>query len=282
MEKIDLSHTTFIIPVRLDSRDREFNLNAILIHLTKNLKTNIFIKESDDKSRVLDLIRNSFPETIGNIWIDYDGLIKGTIEDCTLTYIFEENKENIFHRTRLLNEMLWQVKTPVVVNYDCDVLFLPEAYKEAQDRILSGSDLVYPFANGISQIKVEVEDRPFLNDLRHLIAVAPEKNRTWQAQFGHAMFFNTQSYKDGGGENENYFSYGPEDICRGHRFQKLGYKVEWLNHWVFHIEHSRGFNSSTANPSFKANDDLYRELMYLTPEQTREYYTNAEYLKKYR
>jgi REP element-mobilizing transposase RayT len=82
-------------------------------------------------------------------------------------------------------------------------------------------------------------------------------------------------------ENENFVSWGPEDSERMHRFQKLGYKVEWLKNHIWHLEHPRSENSTDTNPHFWKNNDLYRHLILLPEDRLREYYKNQEYLKKY-
>lgn len=276
--KIDLTDTTFIIPVRIDSRDREFNLSFILKYLTDNFDTNIIVKESDDAPRARSIVR----ELINSSNIDpyrSDNLISDGIK-----YIFEENSDITFHRTRLLNEMLMMADTKVVVNYDCDVFMLPEAYVEARNAVLAGADLVYPYFEGESQVKVEVSDRDFLNKPQFLLDCAKNKvnDRLWGSRYGHVQFFNREAYIAGGMENENFLSYGAEDSERFFRFQKLGYKVERLGNYIFHLEHARGHNSSNSNPHFKHNDDLFREMMYLSADQLRGYYNTVDYLKKYK
>jgi hypothetical protein len=83
-------------------------------------------------------------------------------------------------------------------------------------------------------------------------------------------------------ENEKFISYGPEDKERGLRFKMLGYKVEWLNNLVYHIEHSRGINSSNNNPHIQNNHLLLRMINSLTKSQLTDYYNKIDYIKKYK
>lgn len=278
MKKIDLTDTTFIIPVRIDSRDREFNLRFVLKYLMDNFDTNIIIKESDDGCRARAIVQEV---VVGRTSPPYRGL---GLKLDRVTYLFEESSDITFHRTRLLNEMLMMTDTKVVVNYDCDVFMLPEAYVEARNAVLAGADLVYPYFEGESQVKVEVSDREFLRDPAGLLELAKAKvnDRLWGSRYGHVQFFNREAYISGGMENENFLSYGAEDSERFFRFQKLGYKVERLGNYIFHLEHARGHNSSSSNPHFKHNDDLFREMMYLSADQLRGYYNTVDYLKKYK
>jgi predicted glycosyltransferase involved in capsule biosynthesis len=265
----DLTNSTFIIPIRIDSPDREFNFLYVLDFLTKNFQTNIIIKESDYSQKAKVLL--------------------DTVDQrlCKINYLFEQTDDNCFHRTRLLNEMLQLVKTPVTVNYDIDVLLQPDQYIKAQYAVLNeGIDLIYPFTKGDSQRQSIIPNAMkqqwrqwragFPLDVFNEQFLAP-----WNSLCGHCQFFKTQSYRSGYMENEEFMSYGAEDVERMNRFKKLGYSVMWLDGLVYHIEHMRGPNSSPSNPYFKANEKLYYWLQSLNKQQTIDYYSNVPYLKKY-
>ncbi len=258
---IDLSDVTFIIPVRLESKDREFNFKYVMKFLCDNFKTNIIIKESDTESKVNHLL----PDI--------------SINETKVITLFEKSEDPVFHRTRFLNEMLHLVRTSVAANYDIDVFLKPETYIRARNRILQGYDLVYPFAKGESQVQVAV---PGSRKEVAMDLFSPEFHSPWQSLCGHCQFFNVKSYREGFMENENFMSYGAEDRERMVRFEKLGYKVMWLpDEIVYHIEHSRGANSSTENPFFQHNEKLYRQLLDMSKEEMIAYYHQQEYLKKY-
>ena len=94
----------------------------------------------------------------------------------------------------------------------------------------------------------------------------------YNSQYGHCQFFNRWSYIEGGKENEGFIAYAPEDQERGYRFNKLGYNVEWSDDYVYHLEHTRGPNSSLDNPMMAQNDDLFTYIKSLSKEQLIEYY----------
>lgn len=261
MVRHDLRDTTFIIPVRIESDDREFNFRFVIQWLLDHLDTNIIIREYGPRGRI----------NIGHFDVPSS--------DRLFIHTYERDDSPVFHRTRILNEILALVKTPVTVNYDCDILLEPMDYVGARDRVLSGADLVYPYFKGESQRKIEPLGKQMLSRGCKLSDIT---TTAWGSSCGHCQFFNTKSYIDGGMENEAFLSYGPEDTERMIRFQRLGYRVEWMTNLIYHIEHARGQNSNETNPHFKSNDDLYRKLGYMEPEQLLEYYKNAEYLKKYR
>lgn len=256
---IDLRDTTFIIPVRIESEDRNFNVDFVLKWLADHLDTNVIIKEESPEPKAMDNLMKE-------------------VSRIQVTYSYSESASPVFHRTRLLNEMLALVKTPVVVNYDTDILLKPEDYARARDRVLAGADLVYPYFQGESQKQIGPIGKMHLSRNCNLDTIT---TAMWRSDCGHAQFFNTNSYREGGMENEDFISYGPEDSERKFRFQRLGYKVEWMDNFVYHIEHARGQNSSASNPHFGVNEDLFRKIMYMKPKELKEYYATRPYLKKY-
>lgn len=254
---INLRDTTFIIPVRLESPDRAFNFRYVVQYLCRNFDTNIFVWESDKKPIARELLSR----------INAHG--------TKITYHFDKCDDGIFHRTRLLNEMIHEVKTPVVVNYDADIILEINAYVQSRDAILAGSDLVYPYYIGNSQRKV------FRASINHDLT-QEIKHEMARSEYGHCCFLNTESYRKVGMENERFISYAPEDAERAHRFKTLGYKVEWLGNLVYHIEHARGINSGRNNPHFENNMKLWDQLRTMPVIDLCEYYKTAPYMIKYR
>ena len=83
-------------------------------------------------------------------------------------------------------------------------------------------------------------------------------------------------------ENENFKAYAPEDKERWFRFNTLGYKVGRVDNMVYHLEHARGENSWISNPHMQHNLSLWEMLQRMDREQLVEYYSNQEYLQKYK
>jgi hypothetical protein len=260
---IDLKDTTFIIPVGIESEDRRLNTEITLSYLCKHLNTNIIIYECSKNSEASDIISR----------IDQKG--------SSIELIFKYSDNPIFHRTMFLNEMLDQVKTSVVVNYDIDVLLEPNVYKKCSDKIINGSDLVYPYFWGDSQRRIFYSGRDKIRESLELSSLDHLDFDHCRSEYGHCQFFSTDSYKKGGMENEEFISYAPEDQERGYRFKFLGYKVEWSDDYVYHIEHTRGINSSSSNPMMKHNNQIFSYIKSLSKEELIRYYQNVGYLKKY-
>lgn len=265
---IDLSKTTLIIPVKVEHEDRYRNARTTLGFLNKHFKTNVFIYEasSDGKSK-LDFLKD-----LKNLKIK--------------TWVVPETSS--FHRTRYLNEMLDKVKTPVVANYDIDVIFDPSNLQECQDMITDqGVDVVYPYENGQGQYQVfpnfdYVEFEKSDYNLNYLRPPRPELH-LWTAECGHCIFFKTSTYRKWGGEHEGFIAYGPEDKERMYRFQTLGCNVQWRpGKRVYHFEHHRGSDSWSTNPHFRDNWILFEFIKSLSPEDLKRYYTDPDYSSKYK
>ena len=209
--KIDLSNSTFIIPVRIESSDRVRNLITILCFLLEAFDTNVIVKEVDSKPVFEEYVLPQVREYL-------DGHIK------KLTHIFQQSDDPVFYRMHILNEMLALCKTDVVINYDCDVLLKIPTYLKSYDMILNERyDLVYPFGIGDYQKQIFADDElvsEFLsNDFD--FSILEQKQNHYMSQYGHVQFFNRKSYINGGMENENFKGSSPEDKERFFRF-KIG------------------------------------------------------------
>ena len=269
--RIDLSQATFIIPVRIESPDRLRNVVTTTAFLMENFDTNIIIKEVD-KEPVFQ--RDAIPlleEILDfNIWQNFN-------------YIFEKSDDPLFHRQRILNEMIMESDTEIVINYDADAILPKESYELAYKGIMDGVyDVVYPYGSGMYQKQVAATDvtvSSFLETGDYEFLNAVSKDHT--SDFGWVQFFRRQVYIDGGMENENFKAYAPEDKERYYRFNMLGYSIGRIENYVYHLEHARGENSWFSNPHMDDNQMEWVKLSNMTKEQLLQYYSEQEYLKKY-
>ena len=155
MKKTNLSNCTFIIPVRIDSNDRTRNLITVLCFLLSQFDTKIILKEVASQPLVDEYILPQVKEFLDN---DLKGF----------TYLFEKSDNPEFHRMKIINEVLNQVETDVVVNYDSDVLLKPEIYEKSVNLILDEKyDIIYPYGFGEYQKQIYANDElvsDFLNN----------------------------------------------------------------------------------------------------------------------
>ena len=222
VNRFDLLKCTFIIPLRIETADRMRNIITTLIYLTRNFACRIIVKEVDKESIYLR---------------DVQPLLEQALEPemlASIEHIFEQSDEFTFHRTKILNDMLWMVKTPVVVNYDSDIILPVDSYINATNMILQGwihpdveggepVKVVYPYGNGEYQYQCHISDEhatAFVNSGFNFKAFEG-RLRKWDAKYGFCQFFDTEEYKRLGGENENFIAYGYEDDERYFRFNLL-------------------------------------------------------------
>ncbi len=286
----DLSNVTFIIPLRIDSDDRLRNIILTTSFLLNNFDCKVIIKESDEISKFELWALPTIQKICKNL--------------KNLSYVFEENNDDHFHRTRLLNEMVLMTETDIVVNYDSDIILPLNSYVQAKEMLDSKKyDVVYPYRFGekgerkvVLDTKIEDENDldNFLNHSFIKVFVEEFNPKTFDDSYGYAQnvngigwaeygmvqFFNTQVYKDGYLENENFIAYAPEDVERHHRWNILGYKIGRIDNHVYHLEHKRTQNSWYNNPFMSKNNQLWDYLKNLSKEEIIEYYKNQNYVKE--
>ena len=270
--RTDLSQATFIIPVRIESPDRLRNVVTTTAFLMENFDTNIIIKEVDAEPVFQ---RDAIPLL--------EEILDFNIWQTNFNYIYERSDEPLFHRQKVLNEMIMEADTQIVVNYDCDVILPKESYELAYKGIMDGVyDVVYPYGSGEYQKQVKATDvtvSKFLEtgDYEFLDAVS----NIHTSDFGWAQFFKRSVYIQGGMENENFKAYAPEDKERYYRFNMLGYRVGRIENYVYHLEHARGENSWFNNPHMDGNMAEWNKIQTMSKDNLLQYYSEQEYLNKY-
>tara|TARA_Y100001973_G_scaffold8885_1_gene12099 strand:- start:454 stop:1383 length:930 start_codon:yes stop_codon:yes gene_type:complete len=276
-ERWDLSECTFIMPLRIESSDRMRNVITTIIYLLRNFDTKVIVKEVDIESIFEQSVQPALEEALEDFQLE------------GLTHIFEQSDDYTFHRTKIINDMLWMVDTPVVANYDCDILLPKTSYPYAVNMILNGHELedgtkyypkcVYPYGEGTYQAQLYTNDEEvtkFINQKFDFEVF--QKWRAYDAKFGFVQFFDTEEYKRLGGENEGFIAYGYEDDERFYRFNMLS-KVARMNERIFHLEHKRTSNSWFNNPKIEANRSLWEKLKGCGKDELDFYYKNAPYVK---
>ena len=280
VKRFDLTKTTFIIPLRIETDDRMRNIITTLIYLTRNFDTKIIVKEVDKESVYLR---------------DVQPLLEQALEpemlNC-ITHIFEESDEFTFHRTKILNDMLWMVDTPVVSNYDSDIILPLESYINATNMIAKewvhpdaeGAKpvkIIYPYGYGDYQFQCHVGDNEVTNFINSGFNFEYFNGhmRQWDAKYGFCQIFDTEEYKKLGGENENFVAYGYEDDERHFRFNLLS-SVGRIHEYVYHLEHGRTKNSWFNNPHCEDNKKLWETLKVKGKESLTKYYQEIDYIKE--
>ena len=266
---------TFMIPVKMDTPDRERNLSVTTSHLLHNYNCKIIVTEADAEQKAKKFLP------------DDDRIVYRYCELCDL---------DPFHRTKYLNEMTNMADTECVANYDVDVMFNPESIEHAVDLIMKeNADVVYPFGRGeYDQIRVFcdanlhqaeniIEDGYHINPQKFVTEPKDFKLGQWTTLAGHCQIFKRSSYFDGFLENENFISWGPEDAERLHRFETLGFDVRHIKgSLVYHLEHAQSVDSGRGNPHLFTNEALWESLSKMSRDDLIKYYESQKYMKKYK
>jgi predicted glycosyltransferase involved in capsule biosynthesis len=259
----DLRKTTFIIPICIESDDRYNNAKSVLGFLNKHFKTNVIIHELTKDRSKLDFLKS--------------------LSNLKINHIVEKNSLDYYHRTKQLNVMLNIVKTPVVVNYDIDVMLPIDSYVESQKIILNDiADFVYPYGDGKYQREISLNYNREKFDVNFDISdIGGEFLEKITSKYGHCIFANTKKYIECGGENEKFVGYGPEDVEREFRIITLKYRISRIDNLVYHFEHSRTPFSDGNNPYFDRNHELCRNIIKMNYEGLLNYYSKVDYKEKY-
>lgn len=263
VRKLDLLDCTFTIPVFYDSRDRKQNLDLSVCMLQSSFETNIIVGEQGG---------NKFEYM--NQWCDYRNFF---------------SMKN-FHRTKMLNDMAMLAETPYIANWDADVIIAPAQIYLTVLRLRNGEDMVFPYDGRFARLPRELWFKPIekLMDIGAIGDTEPKGKRgkpVPESSVGGAVFFNKESFIDGGMENEYMISFGPEDCERNDRFKKLGFKVaeqaDRVKGPLYHIDHWCGPDSNKLNPFFAANHAELAKIRAMTAEGLRTYVDSWPWRHKY-
>ena len=255
--KINLKDVTFMIPLRIESEDRKRCLTIVIDYLIKHFDTKILVLEEGAGSL--------FPSIKKIEWEPY------------VKYIYRNTDQALFYKTLDLNIMSRHATTPIICALDSDCIFYPRQYVQAANKIrLKTLDFCYPFNQPNFNIRKE-----HISDLERTLDPASVHSRitppTALVPPGGCFFMNKEKFIEGGMENQNMISYGPEDTERRDRMTILGYNVGSIDGPLFHIDHSRTTNSNDHNPLFIKNTEEYRKVKMMSRNQLRNYVSTWEW-----
>jgi len=250
--------TTYIIPIRIDHIDRLKNSRVTLRFLKECTNSHVVIIENGRTSHHKE-------------WLD-------VLDPTRTTYIFQESKDPIFHRTKILNQALALVQTPCTVIYDTDVLVPLPNLLQAENMICDNrADFIHPFTpfdtkHVVWYVPQAVRDSEKVDF--HNLPALNQDCQNHHAGVGFIVFVNTQKYKRVGGENEHFVSWGPEDSERLYRIQTMGWKYHAIPGDVYHLEHYRDINGGNSNPFMAQNDYLLAYLKKQTSQSLMSLYSH--------
>ena len=234
------SELTIVIPVRMDSKEREENLRAILPYLISYTYATILVMEVDEEQKFF---------------------LKNT--DKRIKYYFKKDTDVIFHYTRYRNELLIRSETNIVAIWDADVFLTVSQLKAGIEWVKKGVTMCIPYDGRAFYLSPE--------DLYRYINNCEEESLIpllGRSSVGGVFIINKQRYLQAGGENENIYGWGPEDAERVKRMEILEEPVERGSGPLFHLYHPRGINSTFGHDERDRNN--LKELIKVCKMNTEE------------
>lgn len=228
---INLQDLTFIIPVRIDSIIRLENLLMVTDYISNNFDTQIIISESSY----------------------YNNGLLPKLLPANIHYQFTEDKDPIFFRTKYLNLMTIQVKTPFLAIWDADVIALPQNLNLCMKKLRSCKyEIAYPYDGTFLDVSELIRIRYYSTRSIDMLVKHCGKMKPLYGgiQKGGAILLNVEKYKEIGMENERFYGWAPEDWERATRWSNVGYKEFRTSGPLFHLTHPRDING-TYNSSLQ-------------------------------
>jgi len=250
---IDLKDVTFTIPVKIDQPNRGRNLSIVTRYLKRYLDTNIIVCEMDEESKAKQFI------------------------DVDCKFVFMKSKSQFIHRTMMLNYMASIASTPIIVNYDVDIVLPPESYLTSANTIRKKeAEMVYPYdgnfyntTDAMTQRVSDTLDVKFINT-HECSNLAPNFKSV-----GGAIFWDKETFFRIGLENENFISWGHEDQERFERAKILNVKIARLMGNLYHLRHNPSLNSSNNGHAFYNNNEAEWEKVKRMDKNTLQNYVNS-------
>ena len=238
MNKININDVTFLVPVRMDSKDRRENLETVIDMLHKDFDTNFIVLEADKSEKV------TFDK-------EYENVRK----------VFVEDDNPIFHRTKYINMMCGMAETEYLGVWDTDVVVSPTQIMRSVEALRNmEAQFVIPYDGRFVWINSSNRGEFLKNrSIRFLESEIDNSDILGTHSVGGGFLVERKSYLAAGGENENFKGWGAEDVERVKRMEILGCSVLYVDGPMYHLHHERGINS--IYPSEESEKEMLRELL---------------------
>jgi len=245
---------TVIIPVRIDSPDRLENFKCLITFLhTAFPAWPVAVKEAGPKICVEEFIPN-LPH---------------------YTYAFEYSDSPHFHKTRHINELLFKhVKTSVTIMNDVDCFASPEMYQNTFRRTLAEWDVIIMGTTLQDVPRPSVAQIEAFSKTSQTAEWGPPLITNHGANWtGRIVFTKTNVYKTIGGENEGFEGWGPEDLEKANRMQKLGFKLTREPGTVYHMDHpTLPTSRNNSDPVVESANRLWQKIQEMSVDELKRYY----------
>lgn len=247
MQKINLQDVTFLMTIRIDSMVRLENIMIVVNNILTNFDTSIILLHADN----------------------YDnGILKKMLSCSSIQYIFKEDHDNVFHRTKYINETVRLATTPYVAVWDADVIVPKNQIIQAVQKLRDGYDAAYPFKHFLDTSSIVRELYLKTRDINTLQENCDKMKMIYGPNVkGGAFIINKNAYQRSGLENELFYGWGIEDGDRYVRWTELDYNVYIGEGYLFHLTHGRGINSEFRNYN---QNKFFRKMYNITKSSSKD------------
>lgn len=219
--RYNLHDVTFLIIIRIDSKERKSNLETCIKVIEKDFSTNIIILEADETQ-----------------------LFNQCRKELEYHFIFDDDP--VFHRTKYRNQLIAFSLTPIVAIWDADVICSPSQIIDAVEHIRNNNAIMALPYDGRCYCVNHILSTLFRETLRsevitENIGVMQLMNGFYSR--GGAFFVNKELFMNAGGESENFYGWGPEDIERVCRLEILNLPLYFVPGLLYHLWHPIKENS---------------------------------------
>ncbi|MBN7818035.1 galactosyltransferase-related protein [Algoriphagus pacificus] len=253
MKNLNLSDFTFLIPLRIDSINRLENTLVSIDYILSNIDTNIKVLEAS--TRNTELLYRLLPKCVN--------------------YNFVEDLDNVFHRTKYINQLVSSVDTEYIVVWDTDIIIPIDQIRQSVELLENRqADFVTPFKDKFLDTSEILRDIFIQSRDIEILKIHQGKMKALYAPnpVGGAFLARRQAYLEAGMENEKFYGWGREDGDRINRWKILGYNHRHIKGVLYHLTHERGLNSSFHSPNqdLKKMTELYKSINMSKEELKKE------------
>ena len=234
--KYDLTDTTFIIPIRVDTIVRLENLLLNVEYLQEKIQTHIVVLEAAPYN---------------------NGIIQNILND-RITYKFVEDKDPVYHYTKYLNQMALDVKTDFLGIWDADVIVDHEQILDAIHHLRQNlCDIAYPYDGDFYDTSDLLRNHYVVHrDLEFLKANCGKMQLMYHVEgvigaVGGAVFAQTDKFHLSGMENEAFYGWGLDDGERYYRWLGFDFEIYRSKGCLFHLTHTRESNWLSSSKSHR-------------------------------
>lgn len=223
MDKLDFTDVSVLIPIRVDSVIRLENVLKSIEFLLSVSDINIYVLEATRYNN--GILEKMLPENVN--------------------YMFVEDWDPIFHRTKYINQLFNLCSTKIISIWDADVIVPEEQLLESIEALRSGiAEVSFPYDGSFYDVPGILRDM-FMETMNIDILKSNISKLSLPygpSMGGGALLITSEAFTMSQGEDERFYGWGPEDWNRVEKWKVWGFRVYRPAGPLFHLSHPRDVN----------------------------------------